>query len=305
MKLPSIFLIAISFAVAARGQEKAVVVAGAQQKTSLIDSCYASVRATELTRVPILLEASADFISLPYLPSANGFAQSVGMRMRKMLGSNGPTLPEADSVIIWSRMWGYMNVTAHRDKPLSWSVPGWAAGSDTVPQSSLAFLRRAIASVVAEGDGIPITETFSGDSLSFRISLVHPQIERGGRVVPLTFREAIPAFSLPLPWEKPVEMIGRPIIEYPAAAKGQPMMNSVKLGFVVNESGRAVVESVKEVWPANRPLPTGAQLFAYQALVRAVKRGLSTARFSPALVGGCPVNQVVEQTFQFKLPVEQ
>ena len=86
------------------------------------------------------------------------------------------------------------------------------------------------------------------------------------------------------------------------AARANPEINSVRLAFTVNQLGRAVVESVQELWPGDTPLPFGPQRMAYDALTRAVKAGLTSARYAPAMIGGCRVDRVVTQRFDFVIP---
>ncbi len=79
-------------------------------------------------------------------------------------------------------------------------------------------------------------------------------------------------------------------------------IGNVKLAFAVDKSGRADPKSMKELWPEGVERPTGELRDAYQAFVRAVMHGLQSARFSPAIIGGCVVKQTVYQTFEFRFP---
>jgi TonB family protein len=63
----------------------------------------------------------------------------------------------------------------------------------------------------------------------------------------------------------------------------------VQAEFVVTESGRADVESLRVISTAN-------DLFS-----DAVRRALPRMRFNPARIGGRPVAQLVRQEFVFKL----
>jgi hypothetical protein len=76
-------------------------------------------------------------------------------------------------------------------------------------------------------------------------------------------------------------------------------VGNVRLAFSVNKQGRVEVATIKEVWPPTLKRQTGDLRKAYDAFLHAVIRDLPSARFSPAVIGGCVVNQMVEQTFEF------
>ena len=59
--------------------------------------------------------------------------------------------------------------------------------------------------------------------------------------------------------------------------------------FIVNESGLADSATFQVVRATN------------EAFARAVRASISSLRFSPALVGGHPVKQLVQMPFQFNL----
>ena len=69
----------------------------------------------------------------------------------------------------------------------------------------------------------------------------------------------------------------------------------------VPRMGHAIPASARDLWPDERPLPFGPQLLAYQSLLRAVKEGLRSAGYSPAQLGGCPVEETVTQQYDFRI----
>ena len=274
----------------------------AQERSMPFESCAVMAPAGQLTRVPVLVQADADLRGLPYLPAADAFAQSVAIKLRLILGNSASRLPEADSVIAWSRLAGELILTAHKNKLPTLRLPAWyPPDADTTSKSALALLRRAAELVVADGDGIPLVD-YKGDSLAFRLSFVHPDVAPDGSGTSLNARAAAFAFTLAIPPGRAVEQLRGPTIAYPMAARANREINSVRLAFTVNQSGRAVVESVQELWPGDTPLPFGPQRMAYDALTRAVKAGLTSARYAPAMIGGCRVDQVVTQRFDFVIP---
>jgi protein TonB len=91
--------------------------------------------------------------------------------------------------------------------------------------------------------------------------------------------------------EKPAEMLqDSPKPKYPSVLESSGIAGEVQAQFVVNSSGKADVESFKVLKSTN-------ELFT-----QAVKSVLPRMRFSSAQIGGKPVNQLVQQSFQFAVP---
>ncbi|MDP9203154.1 MAG: energy transducer TonB [Gemmatimonadota bacterium] len=91
--------------------------------------------------------------------------------------------------------------------------------------------------------------------------------------------------------EKPAEMLqDSPKPKYPAVLESSGIAGEVQAQFVVNSSGRANMDDFKVLRSTN-------ELFT-----QAVKNVLPRMRFSPAMIGGKPVNQLVQQSFQFAVP---
>ncbi|MDP9202078.1 MAG: energy transducer TonB, partial [Gemmatimonadota bacterium] len=77
--------------------------------------------------------------------------------------------------------------------------------------------------------------------------------------------------------------------QYPEMLRSSGTEGQVIAQFVVNEKGRADRETFRVV-SSTHPLFTGA-----------VNRALPQMRFKPAMIGGKPVSQLVQQLFVFKL----
>lgn len=265
------------------------------------NACTARIPTSEYTRVPVYLQAFADSSRRAVLPSADFFAQSVAFKVRELLGANGSQLPKADSVLSGSTLWGEVSITVRRNGQLTWRAAEWSTGADTVVKSSLAFLQRAIKEAVDGGEMVSIPDGFTGDSLAFTLAFITPVVEKGGKVRPLKARQAIPVFTISRIWETPVEVTKRPNIEYPAFARSIGSIGDVRLTYVVDSEGKIKPGSIRESWPAGIERPKGQLKNAYDAFLEAVMRDLPRARFKPATLGGCPVNQVVVQDFNFLL----
>jgi periplasmic protein TonB len=91
--------------------------------------------------------------------------------------------------------------------------------------------------------------------------------------------------------EKPAEMLqDSPKPKYPSVLESSGIPGEVQAQFVVKSDGKADMDSFKTLKSTN-------ELFT-----QAVKNVLPRMRFSPAMIGGKPVNQLVQQAFQFAVP---
>lgn len=89
--------------------------------------------------------------------------------------------------------------------------------------------------------------------------------------------------------EKPVERIGGDAPEYPPLLKDQGVQGQVVAQFVVNESGRADMGTLKILNSSN------------SQFTAAVKNALPRMKFSAAQIGGKKVQQLVQMPFQFNI----
>lgn len=91
--------------------------------------------------------------------------------------------------------------------------------------------------------------------------------------------------------EKPAEMLSdSPKPKYPSVLESSGIAGEVQAQFVVRSDGKADMDSFKVLKSTN-------ELFT-----QAVKNVLPRMKFSPAMIGGKPVNQLVQQSFQFAVP---
>jgi len=91
--------------------------------------------------------------------------------------------------------------------------------------------------------------------------------------------------------EKPAEMLqDSPKPKYPSVLESSGIAGEVQAQFVVRSDGKADMDSFKVLKSTN-------ELFT-----QAVKNALVRMHFSPAMIGGKPVNQLVQQSFQFAVP---
>jgi protein TonB len=91
--------------------------------------------------------------------------------------------------------------------------------------------------------------------------------------------------------ERPASMLDdSPKPRYPAVLETSGIPGEVQAQFVVGTDGKADMSSFKVLKSTN-------ELFT-----QAVKSVLPRMRFSPAQIGGKPVNQLVQQSFMFAVP---
>ena len=91
--------------------------------------------------------------------------------------------------------------------------------------------------------------------------------------------------------EKPAEMLAEsPKPKYPSVLESSGIAGEVQAQFVVNTQGKADLDQFKVLKSTN-------ELFT-----QAVRNVLPRMKFSPAMIGGKPVNQLVQQSFQFAVP---
>jgi len=91
--------------------------------------------------------------------------------------------------------------------------------------------------------------------------------------------------------EKPAEMLQEsPRPKYPSVLESSGIAGEVQAQFVVRSDGKADMDTFKVLKSSN-------ELFT-----QAVKNNLPRMKFSPAMIGGKPVNQLVQQSFQFAVP---
>jgi protein TonB len=91
--------------------------------------------------------------------------------------------------------------------------------------------------------------------------------------------------------EKPAESLpDNPKPKYPSVLESSGIAGEVQAQFMVKSEGKADMDTFKVLKSTN-------ELFT-----QAVKNVLPRMRFSPAQIGGKPVNQLVQQAFQFAVP---
>ena len=280
----------------------APVGATGQSPTGSGSACVDALDTASFHRVPVLLNATVpDAKWSAVLPGADLLAQSVALRVRELLGSAEGALPAADSLVNWKNLWGTIAVTVTRDGRFRSQVHSSSTMAMADPGSVLVLVKRALDEVAASGELVMWPETLAGDSATFSITIHRPIVNKAGIVTPVALRQAVPLFTIKTPWESPVDVKRNPRITYPEVSRTNAAYGTVRFAFTVTETGKPDVSSVEEVWPEGVARPKGDLLDYYAAFLSAVKRGLPSGQYQPAMIGGCAVSQRVIESFEFKL----
>ena len=276
-------------------------VASAQAPVGAKPECLDSLPRDVFTALPVLLDTRAtDSASVAILPAADILTQSIAEQVRSMVSASAENLPSADSLLTWRQLGGDMAVTVYRDGRFSWAKLR-ALGQTPEGDEGLELVDRSLRKTLDSGERLFWPESAHGDSLIFTLSFVQPAIRQDRKVEPALVRVAVPVFTLLTPWTRDLVEVRPPKIVYAESSRAGAAEGRVILNFVVDTNGRIDMETVQEHWPSGRPKPRGNLGAYYNAFVAAAKRGLGTARFEPAVVGGCIVRRRAQQVYEFKL----
>jgi hypothetical protein len=262
------------------------------------NTCLAKLQPNVFTRVPVLIDTQADESTAAILPAADILTQILTERIRKRVGSETGTLSAGDSLVSWQQLGGSVIVTTKRDGTFTWKNDT-TVSADFMGTKGLDILTRALTEASAGGERVFWPENAKQDSLSFQLSFVTPGVRENGKLEPLKVRVANPVFTLMIPWFKAAEMSEKPRIDYPIRPQSGSAEGKVVLDFVVDSLGHIDPASVKEVAPAKKPI--GEDGAYYQRFLASTIRGVPSGKYKPATIGGCPINQQVRQSFDFKL----
>ena len=160
--------------------------------------------------------------------------------------------------------------------------PARATGTRTVLPVTLPSISLAIHAGIPAVD-IPLGVVRADDFVSSTGSATNSAEEFEDS--PVAAKPAYDAYEV----DKAVTAISGVAPAYPASMRSSGVEGDVKAEFVVNESGRAVLWSLRIVSSTN------------EQFSEAVRNALPRMRFRPAQLGGRAVAQTVQQLFAFRL----
>jgi hypothetical protein len=248
------------------------------------------------------LPAPLDEREQPLLASIDVFAQTVATSVRELLHAAPDELPRGDPALSWRTIEPAASVMAYRDGRYRAEVsrsPGWSAW--TVSPAGAELLLRAMDTLRAGGDAFFWDGEVPGDSVAFTVSMAAAWVAPGGKVTLPALRNGFPTMTLLVPTEEPVRTLHQQRPFYPGELQATGYRGSLVMEYLVDTTGTVVAESMRDLWPADRPRPANSEGIAYLSFTNAVRRALLGSRYQPGRLGGCSIRQLVTQPFVFNI----
>ena len=264
---------------------------------SAASSCIDRIPPSAFTRVAVYAHAHFDDkVSRTFAQTGDNFLQELVDRVQRLLGAAPGKLPVGEPAVTWNGAGEWLYLVAHKDGRIV-----IAARDSIKPASSAALFARALDSISTVGQ-LEWAADSARDSVRFHIAFDRPTLDSAGHVSkPTIDGPAIPVFSILAPWEHQVRM--KPDQTKPKYPTGDARRYkaTILLTFMVDSTGHAIPSTIHDVWPNEKPRPTGADSTAYQSFLEETERTAVNIEFYPAIIGGCRVNQLVQMPFEFRL----
>jgi hypothetical protein len=234
---------------------------------------------------------------------ADLLAQDVATSLRLVLGGSDSVVTNEDGHLAWYLVPTSIVVVAHRNGEMS--AHPLFVGLDS---SAAPLLLRAFDAARAQGGAVMMWPDGSAkDSVYARLDLSAAYAHaRSTDQSMMLKKQRFPVFTLTEPEEDPVlPLWNTPPPRYPPQNERTHYTGSVLMQFMVDTAGRIVPESIRDLWPREKPRLTGNDGAAYDGFVSTLTTWLRTARFQPAHLGSCLQRQRVQWPFEFKFPGAQ
>ena len=273
-------------------------------------SCLEALPPSAFRRAGVYLVADHAGAPFPRIPDAARVAvklatESIAWRTRSLLGAPDGLLPAPDTLVNWRNVGRHLHVVGHPDGRITWSypwdTPGHEPFRDSVGEVTLALMGRALDSALAHNERFAWPDGIAADSIPFLVRMDYPDIDPRGKLQKMRGMHAAVLLEIRAPMTTPVTPRRMGTIRYPEESRLGGVTANIELQFVVDSSGRPVEPSIRDLWPDDKPRPTGFLLEHYEAFLTEIKRGLAVSRYNPARVGGCAVPQLVQQPFTFDI----
>lgn len=264
------------------------------------DGCQASLQTPDIVRVLELVDARmAPHTDTSITLEADLIAKEVAAELRTMLGGSESVVPDATDRVKWYSIPAELIVTSRPDGRMTWR--GLSRSGDT---SATRLLAAALDSARRHGGALMIWPDGNiADSLVVRLSL----LPTGYREAPefdtlYSKRLKFKAFTIASPrWTPALPIEGRRKPTYPRSNETHRVTGTILAQFVVDTTGRAVMSSFRDIWPSDKPRPTGELADYYKAFVASIRDYEAGEKFTPAHAGTCKVRQLVQAPFEFNL----
>jgi hypothetical protein len=272
-------------------------------------ACLASIPESALWRVAVYVQAElvdSTTSTVAFLPQLDLVAQGVSERVRSLLGGSVDTLPVGEPMLTWRKLGSHLAVVANREGGIARMVP---VTDSTSPIESYRtdttvahILAQALDASVRSGEyALLWPEDLDVDTLAFHLELHQPDVDSTGAATAPKLRRGFPLFSVAMPTVEHVEVDKGRLPYYPADLEREQVTGDLIMDFVVDTTGHAEMETVKDEWPASLPRLTGEKLSAYEKFRRSVVKSISRTTFKPKRIGGCKVPEFVQMPFGFKV----
>ena len=262
-------------------------------------SCLDSIPANEMTRVPVYAYVHAtDSASSGLRANVENLLQLIATHVDSLLGGRSDVLPKGEPLVTWRGIGSDLIVVLHRDGHVTHRVQ-----SDHADTAAAALFGRAIDEVGGASSLVGVSLDPRTDSASFAIVIASAIVDENRRVLkPSPDAVAIPILSVASPWQRgAIPKAGNKGPTYPPSARSAGMGATIIMQFLVDSVGSVVDSSIRDIWPKDKPRPTGEMGKHYESFVDAVRKVLPRFKFEPAVIGGCKTTQLVQMPFKFSL----
>jgi hypothetical protein len=265
-------------------------------------ACLDSIPEAAMRRVPVYAAAEIAEetpVGPSVIASMDLLTQAVAERARALLGASAAQLPPGEPTITWRQLDQQLRVVAHRDGRVGWTVqPPWWRSDQGQGDAGVRHLGAALDEARRQGELFVWDDALARDSIMWHVRLEPAALSEAGLVTPPALRRGFPVFSVLSPPILAAD-VERMRTNFPMV-RVRGFSGTVQLQFVIDTAGRAVPSSIRGVWPPNEPRLTGPPAFAYDSLLRVMRGSLVAARFTPARIGRCAINQLMFQSFSYQ-----
>ena len=272
-----------------------------------VSPCVAAIPDSALKPTLVYLTiTSREGTPIPAWGAIDMIVQSAAERMRANVGGAPDSVKPAEPRLTWRDLDGSVTVVWRRDGSADWRVEHGpsAAPADTGTTAGIALLLHSL-DELRPGPGnylpLPWPDLVNRDSVTFTICFVYHQMFDPEQPDTIKTRPLAPVFSMRFPRTTKVRGRRQPTPTYPVSSLQARANAYLIMEFVVDSTGRADMATVHDVWPSDKPRLTGTLGAYYESFRSEVTRSLRSARFEPARLNGCPVRQLVQQPFDFKV----
>lgn len=279
-------------------------------------ACVAALPAQDFTPALVSLAARSA------LPRDSGavnalflLAQDVATRLREQIGAPSGVVPNVDSTLPWTAMWGWLDGELHLDGTVTMTPQILRSAADSLAREGDALIERALQSLLSEGETWPFEPLEFILSVPFTLFFAAPDVTANNTSLKTWRTIGIPVFVRSLPKYAPIrwsrESTQATMIGDWTRVGTSP--DSVTFIFRYDEAGKVESRSVREVsflsdvpslnfemsiragW---EPRSDRARAREHAMFVRSMARRLDFTDWSIGRIGSCPLPRSGYQSFR-------